>query len=197
MILLLAEDEALIGLNLEDGFRDVGYEVARPFTTCVAAMTWLKSHSPSVALIGYHLQDGPCTDLAHTLRGRGIPFAIYSGSLHGTIPPESQGGALDREARRLQHDPRHHHRHQDGHHDHGGGVVSDAAEELRRALVEAAGAEHGHAAALAAIAMELNAEGHSHLARAFWQVSDQLRAQVIQHLALAASIRATATRTEP
>jgi DNA-binding response OmpR family regulator len=91
VILLLAEDDVLIGLHLEDGFRDVGYEVAGPFTTCVAATTWLKSHSPIVALVSYNLQDGPCTDLVRELRGRGIPFAIYSGSLHKTVPPEFQG----------------------------------------------------------------------------------------------------------
>jgi hypothetical protein len=75
--------------------------------------------------------------------------------------------------------------------------MTDAGEELRRALVEAAGAEHGHAAALAALAMNLDAEGHHHLARAFWHVSDELRAQMIKHLALATSIRLTPTPTKP
>jgi DNA-binding response OmpR family regulator len=78
-MIFLAEDDTLIGLTLEDDFRDVGYDVAGPFATCASALAWLNSNSPKVAVIDALLKDGPCSDLARELWRRGIPFVVYSG----------------------------------------------------------------------------------------------------------------------
>jgi DNA-binding response OmpR family regulator len=77
--ILVAEDEVLIALELEDSLRASGYEVAGPFTTCAHATEWLKTGAPDLALIDHMLRDGSCTELARELRQRGIPFAIHSG----------------------------------------------------------------------------------------------------------------------
>jgi DNA-binding response OmpR family regulator len=90
-LVLVAEDDTLVGMSLEDGFRDAGYDVAGPFPTCAQAMAWLKDHRPSVAVIGTLLQDGTCADLARELRQRGVPFMIYSGHDPSGAAPEFQG----------------------------------------------------------------------------------------------------------
>ncbi|KAA2236485.1 histidine kinase [Salinarimonas soli] len=83
-LILLAEDEVLIALELADSLERDGFEVAGPFTTCTAAEAWLKGHEPSGAILDNALKDGPCEALAGDLQGRGIPFLVYSG--HSRTP---------------------------------------------------------------------------------------------------------------
>jgi DNA-binding response OmpR family regulator len=78
---LIAEDEALIALNLEDELRDAGYAVAGPFTTCSAALEWLHTTTPDMAILDASLKDGPCRNIALELSRREVPFFIYSGHL--------------------------------------------------------------------------------------------------------------------
>jgi DNA-binding NtrC family response regulator len=89
---LVAEDQALISLALEDTLEDAGVAVAGPFASCREALAWAEAHTPAVAIIDFQLKDGPCTELARELRRRGVPVIIYSGYPHGeTIPPEFDG----------------------------------------------------------------------------------------------------------
>jgi DNA-binding response OmpR family regulator len=80
-LVLLLEDEALIALNLQDELQDAGYEVAGPFTTCSAALDWLRMATPDMAILDAALKDGPCREIALELSRREVPFTIYSG--HG------------------------------------------------------------------------------------------------------------------
>jgi DNA-binding response OmpR family regulator len=90
--LVLVADEVIIGMMLEDELREAGYEVAGPFATCASAIEWLESSTPDVAVLEYMLRDGPCTGLARTLRGRGVPLVIYSASRRSsTKAPEFKG----------------------------------------------------------------------------------------------------------
>jgi DNA-binding response OmpR family regulator len=50
-LLLVVEDEALIAVALQDDLEDRGYSVAGPFNTCAAALEWLTSGRPDVAVI--------------------------------------------------------------------------------------------------------------------------------------------------
>jgi DNA-binding response OmpR family regulator len=77
--ILLAEDSAIIGLELADSLESEGFEVAGPFTTCAAAEAWLGAHEPAAAILDNTLKDGPCEQLAGDLRRRGVPFIVYSG----------------------------------------------------------------------------------------------------------------------
>ena len=82
---LVLEDEALIALNLQDELQDAGFEVSGPFTTCAAALTWLETGTPALAILDAALNDGPCNRVAEELTRRKVPFLIYSGhqeSLH-------------------------------------------------------------------------------------------------------------------
>jgi len=78
-VILLAEDEAIIALELADSLERDGFVVAGPFTTCAAAEAWLKVNEPTGAILDNTLRDGPCVKLAGDLKARGIPFVVYSG----------------------------------------------------------------------------------------------------------------------
>jgi DNA-binding response OmpR family regulator len=78
-LLLVVEDEALIAVALQDDLEDRGYSVAGPFNTCAAALEWLTSGRPDVAVLDTVLKDGPCKDVALKLTSLGVPFVVYSG----------------------------------------------------------------------------------------------------------------------
>jgi DNA-binding response OmpR family regulator len=78
-LVLILEDEALIAFDLQDGLRDAGYEVAGPFTTCAAALSWLQAATPATAILDTALKDGSCREIALELTRREVPFLIYSG----------------------------------------------------------------------------------------------------------------------
>ena len=78
-LVLILEAEALIGLNLRDDLQDAGYRVEGPFTTCAAALSWLETATPDMAILDAALKDGPCREIALELTHRKVPFLIYSG----------------------------------------------------------------------------------------------------------------------
>ena len=78
-LVLILEDEALIGLNLRDDLQDAGYRVEGPFTTCAAALEWLQMATPDTPVLYAALKDGPCRAIAQELTRRDVPFLIYSG----------------------------------------------------------------------------------------------------------------------
>jgi DNA-binding response OmpR family regulator len=78
-LVLVVEDEALIAVALQDDLEDAGYSVAGPFSTCAAALQWLTSEKPAVAVLDAVLKDGPCKDVALRLTSLGVPFVVYSG----------------------------------------------------------------------------------------------------------------------
>ena len=78
-IILVLEDEALIALNLQDELQDEGYEVAGPFTDCSAALDWIQTTTPDMAILDATLNDGSCHRVAAELSRCGVPFLIYSG----------------------------------------------------------------------------------------------------------------------
>ena len=78
-LVLIAEDEALIAMELVDGLRHAGFEVAGPFARCAEAEEWLQTGSPDAAVVDSLLKDGPCDALVADLSCRGIPTLIFSG----------------------------------------------------------------------------------------------------------------------
>jgi DNA-binding NtrC family response regulator len=85
---LLAEDETLIALSLEDELADAGFIVAGPFATCTPALTWLDENTPDVALLDVKLADGLCIEVARMLVRRGIPLAVFSGGMFPLVRAE-------------------------------------------------------------------------------------------------------------
>src|SRR5918998_4306378 len=82
-VVLVAEDEAIIALELEGSLKAAGFDIAGPFATCAAAEGWLKTGRPAAAILDNTLKDGPCDKLAADLKARRVPIVIYSGHAKG------------------------------------------------------------------------------------------------------------------
>jgi DNA-binding response OmpR family regulator len=76
---LIVEVQVLIGMSVEAYLEELGYEVVGPVPSSAAALQWLEANTPDFAILDYALEDGSCTQLAATLKQRGVPFVIYSG----------------------------------------------------------------------------------------------------------------------
>lgn len=77
---LVAEPQALPGLWLEDALTDAGCTVSGPYGGCDDAVASLDKVPPDFAVLSVDLIRGSCFPLACTLRRRGVPFALISGS---------------------------------------------------------------------------------------------------------------------
>jgi DNA-binding response OmpR family regulator len=78
-VVLVAEDEAIIAIELADSLNAAGFNVAGPFATCADAENWLKTGEPDAAILDNRLKDGPCDALASDLSRRGVPIIMFSG----------------------------------------------------------------------------------------------------------------------
>jgi DNA-binding response OmpR family regulator len=82
---LIVEDQALIGMSLEASLEESGFDVAGPFMSNLQALQWLERNSPNLAVLDVMIKDGTCLQIAHELKNRGVPFAVYSG-----LPPKAE-----------------------------------------------------------------------------------------------------------
>ena len=78
-LVLLAEDQAIIAIELEDSLAAAGFAVAGPFTTCKQAEAWLRSGKPDAAIVDHELKDGNCDALIGDLSRRGVPTIVFTG----------------------------------------------------------------------------------------------------------------------
>ena len=77
---LIAEDEALIAMDLEFTIEDHGGELLGPaFNNCEDALQAAKTAQIDVALLDVALLDGDVLPVADELYSRSIPFAFHSG----------------------------------------------------------------------------------------------------------------------
>jgi DNA-binding response OmpR family regulator len=76
---LVAEDETLVGMALDDALTDAGYSIAGVFGTCSAAIEWIDQHPVDAAVIDFVLTDGACDELLRKLKSQGVPTLLYSG----------------------------------------------------------------------------------------------------------------------
>ena len=77
-LVLVADDEALIGWELESALSEAGFSVALA-SSCSEAERFLAAHTPAAAVLDVRLSDGESVEAARTLVGRDVPFVIYSG----------------------------------------------------------------------------------------------------------------------
>jgi DNA-binding response OmpR family regulator len=87
---MIVEDQTLIGFSLEAYLEEAGFGMCEVFPSAAEARAWLATHTPTVAVLDYTLQDGPCTTLTGVLAERGIPFVIYSGRKRSVASRELQ-----------------------------------------------------------------------------------------------------------
>ncbi|TNC12690.1 response regulator [Methylobacterium terricola] len=77
-IVLIVEDDALVGLDLSDALVRAGYRAAGPVDTLVAALARVRLRAPDLAVVDVRLKDGLCSELARELRRRDVPFVVHS-----------------------------------------------------------------------------------------------------------------------
>jgi DNA-binding response OmpR family regulator len=91
MLVLVAEDEVLIGMMLELDLGQAGYRVAGPASTFAAALQLAARNPPDVALVDLTLNGTPGgIELARALRDRHATTCIIL-----TAQPELAGEARD------------------------------------------------------------------------------------------------------
>jgi DNA-binding NarL/FixJ family response regulator len=86
LIILVAEDETLVGMALEDVLTKAGYTVEGVFGTSSTALQWLERRRPDAAVLDCNLRDGPCVELVRELKARGVSILLYSAFT--TVPDE-------------------------------------------------------------------------------------------------------------
>lgn len=92
--LLVAEDEALVAMEIECSLEELDYKVCGVATTAPEAITLAQRHRPDLALVDVNLANG--TNGLHAVRvlreDLGIPAIIVSG--HANAEDASQAGAM-------------------------------------------------------------------------------------------------------
>ena len=81
MIILVVEDESIIGLELEGRLQEAGHEVLGPISTVEGALELAEGKRPDLALVDINLGDGGSgIELARRLLARwGTPSLFLSG----------------------------------------------------------------------------------------------------------------------
>lgn len=92
-LILVLEDEALIGVDLEVTLAGAGFSVALA-RSCKDAAAFLADNRPDAAVLDILLADGECTEAARTLVEQGVPFIVHSGLLRMDSDPVFQRGTL-------------------------------------------------------------------------------------------------------
>lgn len=77
--MLIVEDQFLIGAVLADDLEELGFQTAGPFMSCADALKWLETGSPDLAILDVRLRGENCTEVAHELRRRAVPFLFLTG----------------------------------------------------------------------------------------------------------------------
>lgn len=112
---LVAEDEAMIGIMVEDFLDMLGYEAVTVCASVAECQGFLDGDAPfDLAVLDCHLNDGPVWPFARRLQEKGIPFIFASGNDGHGIPSDLvgwptlgkpfSGDALGRALRRLEDD---------------------------------------------------------------------------------------------
>jgi DNA-binding response OmpR family regulator len=89
--ILILEDEPLIAMDHDVHAEAAGFRVVI-LSSCADAHDWLRSNTPTVALLDVRLRDGPCSDVATLLRNEGVPFVVCSGSSKENADPAFRHG---------------------------------------------------------------------------------------------------------
>lgn len=78
---LIAEDEPLLQMSLEDILNDIGCEVVASVASVKAALACIGLHSFDVAILDVHLADGACDPVVARLNELNIPMVFATGAL--------------------------------------------------------------------------------------------------------------------
>jgi DNA-binding response OmpR family regulator len=82
---LIVEDDALLGMDLEQTLRQAGCVVLGPCTTVDEALR-RAGEAPDAAVLDMNLRGAMVFPVADTLDDLGVPFVIVSGHTRGMLP---------------------------------------------------------------------------------------------------------------
>lgn len=77
---LVVEDEPLISMLMVDWLRELGHEVVGPAHSITEALALASEAALDAALVDISIGKEDCAPVVEALSGRGIPFALATGS---------------------------------------------------------------------------------------------------------------------
>lgn len=83
---LVVEDEALIGFDIETALRNGGFDVMGPCATVEAALRALAERRPDCAILDINLGEGTAAPVAQALAEARIPFLWLTGHGEQMVP---------------------------------------------------------------------------------------------------------------
>ena len=86
MRVLVAEDEFLLSIQLEDDLRTAGCSIVGPFSTLEKATLAARRERFDLAVLDINLNGDRVYPLADELWARGVPFIFLSGYLPADLP---------------------------------------------------------------------------------------------------------------
>lgn len=93
--ILIAEDDALIGLGIQYALMDLGCHPLGPATTASHALALIDAHDPHGAILDISLEDSSGFTVADELMRRGIPFVFGSGNALDPARKTAYGGVVE------------------------------------------------------------------------------------------------------
>ena len=86
MRILIAEDEFLVGIQLEEDLQSAGCSTVGPFSTLEAATSAARRERFDLAILDINLNGAKVYPLADELAARGVPFIFLSGYIRADLP---------------------------------------------------------------------------------------------------------------
>jgi DNA-binding response OmpR family regulator len=86
MRVLIAEDEFLVGIQLEEDLRSAGCSIVGPFSTLEMATRAARRERFDLAILDINLNGNMVYPLADELSARGVPFIFLSGYISTDLP---------------------------------------------------------------------------------------------------------------
>tara|TARA_B100000678_G_scaffold258258_1_gene237703 strand:+ start:434 stop:847 length:414 start_codon:yes stop_codon:yes gene_type:complete len=80
-VILIAEDEPIVGLDLSDTIAEAGYEVEGPYDDLHSAMLAFQKRRPDLAILDIRLHDTVVYPFAEKLIAEDVPVIFHSGHL--------------------------------------------------------------------------------------------------------------------
>lgn len=87
--ILVAEDESLIAMQLEDVLREIGFDVVGPVSTVKDVVSHVETEELGGALLDVNLRGEAVLGVLQSLKDRDLPFIITSGyDAASLFPPQ-------------------------------------------------------------------------------------------------------------
>ncbi len=87
---LIVEDEALIGMLIEDCLEEAGMQVVGPVVTVQDALSLLQDRKPDAAVLDLNLAGESAVPVAEALMALGVPFIVATGYGAEGVPSHLQ-----------------------------------------------------------------------------------------------------------